>query len=249
MVTKFTINNKKSVLDALEKINANKMGFLIILNDQDEVDGVLTDGDIRRAIIKGLKIEDSIQGVYNRNFKHVTIDSKFEEIIDIFKSGKINFLPILDKEGKLVNIITKKQLHIFLLSDKKFDLTFNFLNLDESKLEYQIYGKPWGFYKCTFFNPYTKAKIITIFPQEELSLQEHEKREEHWIIIKGEGKVILEKSMKNVSPGDYVFIPKGSKHKIINMLENENLMLSEVQLGEYFGEDDIVRHRDKYERV
>ena len=82
-----------------------------------------------------------------------------------------------------------------------------------------------------------------------LSLQEHKKREEHWVVIKGIGKVVLGESLIDVYPGKYIYIPKGCKHQIINISTKDNLVFSEVQLGEYFGEDDIVRYSDKYGRV
>ncbi|HHE05988.1 MAG TPA: cupin domain-containing protein, partial [Epsilonproteobacteria bacterium] len=77
---------------------------------------------------------------------------------------------------------------------------------------------------------------------------EHKRREEHWVIIKGKGKVVLGESLLDVYPGKYIYIPKGCKHQIINDGE-ENIIFSEVQLGEYFGEDDIIRYSDKYGRV
>ncbi len=62
-------------------------------------------------------------------------------------------------------------------------------------------------------------------------------------------KIILEDSILAVEQGRYVYIPKGCKHKVINSSINENLILAEVQLGDYFGEDDIIRYEDKYGRV
>lgn len=139
-------------------------------------------------------------------------------------------------------------MHYLLIEDIKFNLYFDFSTLDNKSIEHEIYNRPWGFYKTTFLNKYARAKIIKVYPEGALSLQEHKKREEHWVVIKGEGELIIGESIKIVRSGDYIYIPKGCKHKITNKCKNESLMISEVQLGEYFGEDDIIRYEDKYGR-
>lgn len=244
----YIINENDIILSALKKIDNNNKGFLIVIDDSEVVKGTLTDGDIRRAFIKGYTVNSTITTVYNQDYVYIDKYEEFDEVINIFKSPKINFLPILDNSN-LVNIITKKQLHFALIEDIKFDLSFDFFSLDKLKSEHEVYNRPWGFYKTTFLNPYSRAKIINVYPREELSLQEHKKREEHWIVITGKGKLTLGESEKYVNPGDYVFIPKGCKHKVINISNKDSLMISEVQLGEYFGEDDIIRYEDKYGRV
>jgi len=236
------------IKEALEKLNSNKKKFLIVVDKNQKILGTLTDGDIRRGFLKGLDINYKIELIYNKNFKYLTLNSTFDDVCKLFKNEKIDFLPILDKDQKLINIITKKQFHLMLLEDIKFDLLYNFSKLDNKVLEHEIYNRPWGFYKSTLLTPYAQSKIITVFPKEELSLQEHKKREEHWIIIKGKGKVILGESEIDVYPGKYIYIPKGCKHQIINN-SDENIIFSEVQLGEYFGEDDIIRYSDKYGRI
>jgi len=244
---KFCINISQSIKQAIYQLEYNKKQFVVCINNE-QVYGTLTDGDIRRALLNGYTLQDSIEKIYNKDYKCLTLDSTFDEVCEIFKSNKINFLPIVDKNKKLINIITKKQFHIMLLDNIPFDLKYDFFSLNEDKLEYEIYNRPWGFYKSTILTSHAQAKIITIFPQGELSLQEHKKREEHWIIIKGNGKMILGESELDIYPGRYIYIPKGCKHQIINT-SNKNLIFSEVQLGNYFGEDDIIRYSDKYGRV
>ncbi len=246
---RFTIFNNNNLITALKKIDSNNHGFLVVLNNYKKVIGTLTDGDIRRALIQGASIHEDVGQATNNNFQYICNDSNLVDIIEIFKSPKIDFLPILNNNKELINIITKKQLHIFLLHDLQFDIMYDFFSLDENELEHEIYDRPWGIYKTTFLNRYSRAKIIKIYPKGELSLQEHKKREEHWIIVKGKGYLILGESTKKVSKGDYIFIPKGCKHKIINESDSEILTISEIQLGEYFGEDDIIRYEDKYGRV
>lgn len=245
----YCIYNEDDLMTALKKIDKNNHGFLIILNKDKKVIGTLTDGDIRRSFIKGKKLTDKVGQVCNAKFKYISDHFSLNDIVNFFKSSKINFLPILNKNKELINVITKKQLRVFLLQDLQFDTMYDFFSLDEDILEHEIYDRPWGIYKTTFLNKHSRAKIIKVYPNGELSLQEHKKREEHWIIVKGTGKLIIGESIKCVSEGDYIFIPKGCKHKIINESDSETLTISEIQLGEYFGEDDIIRYEDKYGRV
>ncbi|PID23310.1 cupin domain-containing protein [Sporosarcina sp. P7] len=245
----FLINPTKTIFDGLNRIERNKKGFLIVVNEKLVIQGTVTDGDIRRALLRGITLKDLIQKVMNTNFAYLRNNSSFDNLIEKFKSSKIEFIPIVDQKSKLINLITKKQLHVALLEGVQWDFNFDFLSLDDLSVDYEIYNRPWGIYKTVFLSEYTRAKVIYVNPQEELSLQEHKKREEHWIIIKGEGKVILGESEKQVHEGVYVYIPKGCKHKVINTSKDETLMISEVQLGTYFGEDDIIRFQDKYGRL
>lgn len=241
-----TIKDKTTILEALKLIDKNKKSFLIIVNNEKIVKGLITEGEIRRQIIKG----DSLNAVisYNRNFKSINMNESFTNLFEYFKSEKINFIPVINDDQHLINVISKKQFHLMLLKDIDYDLK-KLPYLNENELDYEIFPRPWGFYKSTLLAKHVQSKIITVFPQEELSLQKHKRREEHWIIIKGEGKIVLEETILNVEQGRYIYIPKGCKHKVINSSEKENLIFAEVQLGDYFGEDDIIRYEDKYGRV
>jgi mannose-6-phosphate isomerase-like protein (cupin superfamily) len=95
---------------------------------------------------------------------------------------------------------------------------------------------------------YTKVKQIVIKPGESPSYQYHHKRSEIWVIVKGTAEVRLDDEIKTYGVGDVVTVPVGSKHQPKNIGE-EDLVFVEIQLGEYFGEDDIVRLEDKYGRV
>lgn len=192
-----------------------------------------------------MSLADNI--IYNNKFICINQEDSFLKLFEYFKIDKINFIPIVDNSGKLVNVITKKQFHVMLLKDIEYDLK-KLPYIDEHELDYEIFPKPWGFYKSTLLAEFVQSKIITVFPKGELSLQKHKRREEHWIVIKGEGKIVLEETILNIEQGRYVYIPKGCKHKIINSSSNNNLIFAEVQLGDYFGEDDIIRYEDKYGR-
>lgn len=245
---KYTISPEASILDALKKIDANTNGFLVVTNIDERVFGVLSDGDIRRAFIKGSGLECQVQDVCRTNFTSIKIADGLAHAIELFKRPSIKFLPVLDDEDRVVNLITKPQIHALLLQDISADISFDFFSLDESIVDFEIYPRPWGFYKSTVVNNYFQSKIINVNPGGTLSLQSHNHREEYWIVAHGTGIVQVGESIKNVSCGSSLFIPKGCKHRLTNTDENENLIITEVQIGDYFGEDDIIRYEDKYGR-
>lgn len=248
-ITKFTIVTGKSIRAALAVIDENKQGFVIVIDGEDRVQGVLTDGDVRRAILKGLTVEDSVDIACSRKPRIVHIDDSMERVAECFKSEKIKLLPIVDDNGVLQNVITKSQMHTMLLLNVQADLSYNFQSLDTSVVDHEIFLRPWGFFKTTVLNNYYQSKIICIKPLGKISLQSHVHREEYWVIVHGNGSVYLDGSIIDVKCGSMVFVPKGSKHRIINNDKYENLVVSEIQIGDYLGEDDIIRYDDDYNRA
>ena len=244
----YTVECTSDIMYALKKIDNNKKEFLIVLKG-DNVVGTLTDGDIRRAFIAGHTLTDSISGVYTQNYTVLHNTDGLSKAIDLFKNSAIKFLPVVNATGKLVNVITKNQLHAVLLQDIHADLAYDFATLDEGIVDYEIYQRPWGFYKTTVMNEYFQSKVISVNPKSQLSLQSHNHREEHWIVAHGNGTVQLDKTILNVACGSSIFIPKGCKHRLTNTDDKESLIITEVQIGDYFGEDDIIRYEDVYGRV
>jgi len=109
-------------------------------------------------------------------------------------------------------------------------------------------SKPWGSYTNLMDEQYTKVKKIVISPGQSPSYQYHFKRSELWIIVKGIAEVKIDDNITSQIIGDVIKIPKEAKHQVTNIGETD-LVFVEIQLGEYFGEDDIVRLEDKYGRV
>lgn len=108
-------------------------------------------------------------------------------------------------------------------------------------------NRPWGNFEVLLDNKFCKVKIITVLPNSRLSKQYHNFRSEHWIITKGKGRVFLDNKFLNVKKGQSIDIPQKSIHYIENN-SNNNLIFIEVQMGTYFGEDDIIRLEDIYDR-
>lgn len=109
-------------------------------------------------------------------------------------------------------------------------------------------NRPWGTYTTLKEEDGYKVKRITVRPGESLSLQYHAHRAEHWAIVRGHGIVQIGDEQYPTGPGEHRYIPLGQKHRLTNVGEEE-LVLIEVQIGHYLGEDDIVRLQDKYGRV
>ena len=245
----FVIFKDDNLKSALKKIDNNKHGFIIVTDRNGIAEGTLTDGDIRRALLKDISLSEAVSKAYNQGFTHVSSEDDFDKVIGIFNSRKINFLPVVDTAGKLVNIITKQTMQSLLLKGVRPDVSYDFMNADEDSFEYDIFERPWGFYRTILINNMLQSKVISVKPASALSLQEHKKREEHWVIVQGEGEVRIGDSIVQVRDGDHLFIPKGCKHRLTNTSESETLVLIEVQLGQYFGEDDIIRFEDDYGRI
>ena len=107
--------------------------------------------------------------------------------------------------------------------------------------------RPWGSYEILAEAVNYKVKVITVNPSSRLSLQRHQKRAEHWVVIEGEACVTIEKSVTFAGEGAVFDIAFGQTHRIEN-IGKVPLVFIEVQTGTYFGEDDIERIEDDYGR-
>ena len=109
-------------------------------------------------------------------------------------------------------------------------------------------NRPWGSFTVLDEGEGFKVKRISVNPGHKLSLQYHHHRSEHWTVVQGEASVTLGEDIKQLKVNESIYIPLKEKHALAN--EGEELMqLIEVQVGDYLGEDDIVRLEDRYGRV
>ena len=247
-IKKYTINKDANILCALKCIDYNKKGFVIVLDSDNVVLGVVTDGDIRRSLINGKKIDELIYTIVKTSYVYLNTNDDVYKCIEFFKNTAVKFLPIIDNDRRLVNIITREQLHSLLLKNLNVDLHYDFSELDKYPIDFEIYGKPWGFYKTNVLNDFYQSKVLCIKPLQKLSLQLHIHRDEYWVVVHGEGQVVVDDSIIDVSVGSFVTINKTKKHRAINISKTDNLIINEVQIGDYLGEDDIVRYEDEYGR-
>ncbi len=123
------------------------------------------------------------------------------------------------------------------------------LKVEDAKIvsEHVFENRPWGRFEVLRDEDYFKSKIIRVDPGQKISYQSHSKRAEHWVIIKGEAIVVLDDKEHEVKQGEHIFIPRQSKHRILNRTD-QIVEFIEVQVGSYFGEDDIIRYQDDYGR-
>ena len=108
--------------------------------------------------------------------------------------------------------------------------------------------RPWGYFEILSDQSDHKVKRITVYPGKRLSLQRHQRRSEHWHIVKGEAVMTLDDRDIPMQVGESIDIPTGVKHRVANQ-GGVDLVFIEIQRGDYFGEDDIQRFEDDYGRI
>ena len=107
--------------------------------------------------------------------------------------------------------------------------------------------RPWGWFESLAKTEFYHVKRLHIYPKSSLSLQSHNFRSEHWVVVSGEATVQKGTELITLRANQSIYIDVGEKHRLENHTDHE-LIVIEVQTGSYFGEDDIVRYDDEYER-
>lgn len=126
----------------------------------------------------------------------------------------------------------------------------------ERQQEYIEVGvRPWGVYYVLEDHPSFKVKKIVVTPGQRLSLQSHQHRSEHWVVVSGEALVEIRDKKHPANIGHRImcanescYVPQGHVHRLANQ-HKEPLIIIEVQTGSYMGEDDIERYDDDYDRI
>jgi mannose-1-phosphate guanylyltransferase/mannose-6-phosphate isomerase len=118
---------------------------------------------------------------------------------------------------------------------------------EEGTLHRLVY-RPWGSFECLSSRLGYQIKHLIVNAGASISLQLHHKRAEYWTVLKGVALVTCDNKEFQLQPNESTYIPVGSKHRLTNA-SNEPVEVIEVQIGEYLGEDDIVRFEDLYSRV
>ena len=107
--------------------------------------------------------------------------------------------------------------------------------------------RPWGWYQTIDEGPRFKTKRLMVKPGGRLSLQRHQQRAEHWVVVAGTARVTHGDTVMDLGPNRSMYIPAGTVHRLENPFE-EDVHIIEVQTGAYVGEDDIERLDDVYGR-
>lgn len=178
-------------------------------------------------------IEDSenvfVKSDNNENKKYLIKNTSNINIID-----DNDLLMIFD------NSIANQELKSFFKNSKsKFPNLHHFNHIDY---------RPWGMFKVLVDSELYKIKYIEVLPGKKLSLQKHKHRSEHWTILEGQPCVTLGSNKFDLNVNDHIFIKAGEVHRIENATESKVAFI-EIQVGTYFGEDDIERLEDDYGRI
>ncbi len=115
-------------------------------------------------------------------------------------------------------------------------------------IEHQKCYRPWGTYESLEKEKKWQVKLIEVKPGEKLSLQKHQFRSEHWVVVSGLAKVDIDEKTMLLHENQSSYIPLGSKHRLSNP-GDKILKIIEIQSGTYLGEDDIERFDDNYGRI
>ncbi len=151
------------------------------------------------------------------------------------------------------NLIVVETSDAILIADKNKSQEVKYM-VDEMKnekkseaIQHQKNFRPWGNYESLIKEKKWQVKLINVKAGESLSLQKHQYRSEHWVVVSGEANVEINEKKFTLKENQSTYIPLGCKHRLSNKSKN-NLVIIEIQSGSYLGEDDIERFEDNYGR-
>ncbi|HEX8974838.1 MAG TPA: adenylyltransferase/cytidyltransferase family protein [Patescibacteria group bacterium] len=232
---------------------AKKLGthLLVIINNDNwlrqKKQHIFMSDKERKEVIESLKPVDMV--VLTEHKKNPSDMSVCAELVkykpDIFanggdrKKGNIPEVPVCNEIGcKMVFGVGK---------GGKVQSSSWLLEKYVKKVTDKSENRPWGKFEVYVDDSNHKVKKLTVAPGAKLSLQSHKHRAEHWVVVKGVATIVNGKKTMTLTENESTYIPKGVKHQLGNK-GKKNLEIIEVQTGDYFGEDDIIRYEDQYGR-
>lgn len=111
----------------------------------------------------------------------------------------------------------------------------------------QIVSRPWGWYQTVSESPGYLVKRIGVSPGQQISLQRHRMRAEHWLVVRGMAQVTVGERVRDLTVGQHVDVALGEVHRLANRTADA-MEIVEVQLGTHLDEADIERLQDDYGR-
>lgn len=247
-----------------KKLITNDMEFRITLEDmqaipEDSIDYAVMEKSRKVKVVTAKDIDwndvGSFDALYqefpkdeqgNTIFKrHVSVDSKNNLIVPsnrAIATVDIEDLIIVDTPDAL--LISKKG------SSQKVKKVVAELKNSQTEIHniHLTAHRPWGTYTVLEDTPGYKIKRIVVNPGKRLSLQKHFHRNEHWIVVSGTATVTVGTETRLVRPNESTYIRMGEVHRLANDGKIP-IVLIEAQVGEYTGEDDIIRIEDEYNRI
>ena len=185
--------------------------------------------DTNNNVIEGDVILDKVSNSYVYSSNRLVSATNLSDLIIIDTQDAL--LVSSKKNSQNINNIVEK-LKIDSRSEK-----------DENRKVY----RPWGYFDSIDYGEGFQVKRLFINPGAKLSLQKHQKRAEHWVVVKGIALVTCGEKKYKLTENQSTYIPKGEIHRLENREKNP-LEIIEIQTGNYLGEDDIIRLEDDYER-
>ena len=222
-IDKYLINKNETIKSALKKIDGNHLG-IIFIEDDNIVVGVATEGDIRRFMLKENSLDSIIHECMNKDFFYLIDSDVTNDLILESLNDRINVIPVLNSKRSLVSVVSDKV--------TSWETTVH---------------KPWGYYNTLINNKEFLVKKIVIFPKQSISLQIHNFRSEHWIVLEGTATILINKNEITLKKSESTYVPQKTEHKVTNNTD-EPLIILETQLGTKLSENDIIRIEDQYNR-
>ena len=186
--------------------------------------------DSKNNYIKGKVLIENTTNSYLRSEHRLIVGLGLEDLIVVETNDAI--LVSKKSEDQRVKDIVKKLKRMEILEGVTHSKVF----------------RPWGNYISLVKNTRWQVKLINVNPGQELSLQMHHHRSEHWVVVSGTAKIEIDNNKFFLSENESSYIPLGSKHRLSNPGKIP-LSIIEVQSGSYLGEDDIERFDDNYGRL
>jgi len=186
--------------------------------------------DSQGNVIKGDVVTQDTTNTYINADHHMVVVIGVDNLI-IIDTPDVTFIATQDKAQEVKGIVESLKVS----------------GRCESTAHRKVY-RPWGWYDSIEKKKNFQVKRIHVNPGERLSLQSHKYRSEHWVVVKGEAIVTKDSNVFSLKEGRSTYIPIGTRHSLENHSKQDYLEIIEVQSGSYFGEDDIVRYDDVYNR-
>lgn len=228
-------NAQKISIDYAVMEKAQNMAFVELKTEWKDVGSWQavysnTDKDSKGNVVHGNVLLDKVKNSLVYSSKELVTVSGIKDVIVVETEDAVL---VADKNrtaeiGKLVNKLK--------LENKELTET------------HKTVFRPWGFYTCLNGGEGWLSKIITVSPGHKLSLQSHNHRSEHWVVLEGTATVILDGETHTLEKRQSIDIPLKAKHSLQNHTK-EVLKILEVQKGDYIAEEDIIRYEDVYGRV
>lgn len=186
--------------------------------------------DENNNVLKGNVVVNNVKNSFIYSQKELVAVSDLEDII------------LVETEDAIMACKMDQSQNVKTLYEK-----LNSKDSELVKLHKTVY-RPWGYYTCLNHGKGYLTKVICVFPQQKLSLQSHNHRSEHWVVLEGTAHVVLGDKSYTIETGGSIDIPLQAIHSLQNPYDTE-LKVIEVQKGDILSEEDIIRYADSYGRV